>query len=193
VYLRAPRKEKKTGTQNALVHKPSLPSITRSSAEWDIVPWAQDGQDEKHEERHVPLQEPPPPVQPGSPLPFSYSLDEELFKNPFLRRSANSRPFFSCEEDLEGWTKDIWIQEQAHSKFVKALVSKLDTQPALKDLHVLSEGIWHKKADSVKSSHSKHRIIKRTRKSASIRHWTAPQYRARRSSRSSENNPHDLQ
>ena len=38
--------------------------------------------------------------------------DEELFRNPFLPRRSNEKPFFDCKQDEEGWDVQSWIDHQ---------------------------------------------------------------------------------
>ena len=66
----------------------------------------EDERDEKCEELQAPLQAASLPSilpAPLSPEP----VDKELFVNYFFRRSFNSRPFFACAEEREGWDTNL--------------------------------------------------------------------------------------
>ena len=75
------------------------------------------------------------------------SGDEELFVNPFLPRRSNTKPFFECEHEREGWDKSTWILEQQSSKFVKDLLKTIVTQPNVAGRYIWVNYVLHLKAD----------------------------------------------
>ena len=75
------------------------------------------------------------------------SGDEELFVNPFLPRRSNTKPFFECEHEREGWDKSTWILEQQSSKFVKDLLKTSVTQPNVAGRYIWVNHVLHLKAD----------------------------------------------
>ena len=106
------------------------------------------------EEKHSELSEILPPIAVEEPE------DVEIFKNPFLPRRSNSKPFFDCDEDKEGWDRDAWVGLQQSSKFVLKLLDGMAKQPKIAALYVILDGILHLRDDKTLNN-SKPRIVVR--------------------------------
>ena len=103
--------------------------------------------EEKHSETPITTT---PTVAPSKDLPnpiIELSEDEEIFRNPFLPRRSNTKPFFNCIEDKEGWNIAVWIREQQESKSVIALLKSMEKNSKIADLYVIVDGFLHLKAD----------------------------------------------
>ena len=114
--------------------------------------------EEKHFEAPIP---PITALAPSKDLPtpdIDLSMDEEIFRNPFLPRRSNTKPFFNCIEDKEGWDVAVWIQEQQTSKSIMTLLSAIELKSKISDLYIMMNGILHLKADA-SIANSKHRIM----------------------------------
>jgi transposase InsO family protein len=73
--------------------------------------------------------------------------DEELFRNPFRPRRSNTRPFFACAQDKEGWDKEAWVQEQQNCKFVLELIKSISSQPKIAEMYIFLNDVLHLRAD----------------------------------------------
>ena len=118
-----------------------------------------DALDEHPTEEPVELKDEPVtevPLQKDSSV-IPEAEDEELFRNPFLPRRSNTRPFFPCVEETEGWDKVTWVKEQLGSKFVLALIQdKYKHKVAIR--YVMVNDILHMRADK-NIPGSKNRVV----------------------------------
>ena len=150
------RKKAKLSSPAVGVGTPAVPLDSISDLDLlDEVKLDKSEAEEKQEKESVPLKA----VSSSSPPLSTEPEDDVIFTNPFFRRTSNSRPFFACAEEREGWDRETWISEQQTSEFVKRVISSIATQPRTADLHISIEGVWHKKADLSKSTFAKNRII----------------------------------
>ena len=130
-------------------------------SEEDIPLSRSDGMDFKYDSEDSPDNKAKPPSAPsaGDDDAVGSSIDEASFENPFRRRRSNTKPFFACDGEREGWDKATWVEEQQTSKFVQALLTTMAKQPDLANQHTLVDGVWHKKADLTKSLKARLRVL----------------------------------
>jgi transposase InsO family protein len=126
------------------------------------IPPEDESMHEALEEKQVePLVEPAkadaPPIDSPAPM-IDQGEDEEIFRNPFFPRKSNTKPFFNCVEDKEGWEVSTWVVEQQASVSIAALLKSMETNPKIANLYVIVNGILHLRADT-SIPDAKHRIV----------------------------------
>ena len=92
------------------------------------------------------------------PVVIEMSDEIEDFRNPFLPRRSNTKPFFDCDEDQEGWNKDAWVDNQQNSKFILKLLEGMGKLPKITERCIIIDGLLFLREDKALKN-SKPRVV----------------------------------